>query len=65
MCVFQIATEVADRESALAKKKLIPSSNYKDKYKHLIGEDSAKDAAHTLEANKQFGFGKYTQRREY
>ncbi|XP_077998052.1 sperm-associated antigen 7 homolog [Glandiceps talaboti] len=37
-------------------KDFVPTTNYRDKYKKLIGEDSAKDAAHTLAPNKQFGF---------
>ncbi|CAL8365064.1 unnamed protein product [Lota lota] len=32
-----------------------PSSNYRDKYSHLIGTSAAKDAAHTLEANSAYG----------
>uniref|UniRef100_A0A3B1J3L4 Sperm-associated antigen 7 homolog n=2 Tax=Astyanax mexicanus TaxID=7994 RepID=A0A3B1J3L4_ASTMX len=32
-----------------------PSSNYRDKYSHLIGTSAAKDAAHTLEANRAYG----------
>ncbi|XP_061103795.1 sperm-associated antigen 7 homolog isoform X2 [Conger conger] len=32
-----------------------PSSNYRDKYSHLIGTSAAKDAAHTLEANQAYG----------
>lgn len=32
-----------------------PSTNYRDKYKHLIGTTSAKDAARKTEANKSFG----------
>lgn len=32
-----------------------PSTNYKDKYRHLIGTSSAKDAARKTEANKAFG----------
>lgn len=38
---------------------IIPATNYKDKYKHLIGEDAAKDAAKQTLANKSYGFGKY------
>lgn len=34
-----------------------PNSNYKDKYSHLIGTSAAKDAAHTLEANRTYGCG--------
>ncbi|KAG9338996.1 hypothetical protein JZ751_024394 [Albula glossodonta] len=32
-----------------------PSSNYRDKYSHLIGTSAAKDAAHTLQANRAYG----------
>lgn len=35
---------------------VVPTSNYKDKYIHLIGEDSA--AAIKTESNKTYGFGK-------
>ena len=34
-----------------------PNSNYNDKYKHLIGEESGKSAAQRLETNEQFGCG--------
>ncbi|XP_071476533.1 sperm-associated antigen 7 homolog [Diadema antillarum] len=36
--------------------KVVPSSDYMDKYKGLIGEESAKEAAKHLTPNKQFGF---------
>ncbi|CAI9566824.1 unnamed protein product [Staurois parvus] len=32
-----------------------PNTDYKDKYSHLIGKMAAKDAAHTLQANKAYG----------
>lgn len=32
-----------------------PNSNYRDKYSHLIGTSAAKDAAHTLQANRAYG----------
>ncbi|KAJ8366547.1 hypothetical protein AAFF_G00350720 [Aldrovandia affinis] len=32
-----------------------PNSNYRDKYSHLIGTSAAKDAAHTLQANRSYG----------
>ncbi|KAM8974794.1 sperm-associated antigen 7 [Pelodytes ibericus] len=32
-----------------------PATDYKDKYSHLIGKMAAKDAAHTLQANKAYG----------
>lgn len=34
-----------------------PNTDYKDKYSHLIGKVAAKDAAHTMEANKAYGCG--------
>ncbi|MGH0184600.1 UNVERIFIED_CONTAM: hypothetical protein FKN15_015399 [Acipenser sinensis] len=37
------------------KEEACPSSNYRDKYSHLIGVSAAKEAAHTLEANKTYG----------
>lgn len=46
-------------ESANTKpKKIIPNTNYKDKYAHLIGQDAALDAAKKTETNKSYGFGK-------
>lgn len=41
-----------------SKKEFIPNSNYKEKYEHLIGKESALDAARKTETNKQYGFGK-------
>lgn len=37
-----------------------PTSDYKDKYSHLIGKGAAKDAAHMLQANKTYGCGEAT-----
>lgn len=34
-----------------------PPTDYKDKYRHLIGSDAAKAAARTMEANKAYGCG--------
>ncbi|KAF7666328.1 hypothetical protein LDENG_00110000 [Lucifuga dentata] len=45
--------EVAASQSK--KTKACPNSNYRDKYSHLIGTSAAKDAAHTLEANRSYG----------
>lgn len=36
----------------------MPNTNYKNKYAHLIGEDSALEAARKTETNKSYGFGK-------
>uniref|UniRef100_A0A8C7W9Z2 Sperm-associated antigen 7 homolog n=1 Tax=Oncorhynchus mykiss TaxID=8022 RepID=A0A8C7W9Z2_ONCMY len=41
-----------------------PSSNYRDKYSHLIGTSSAKDAAHTLEANQAYGMVPVANKRD-
>jgi hypothetical protein len=35
-----------------------PAKNYKEKYEHLIGKESALDAAKKTVTNKQYGFGK-------
>lgn len=43
--------------SQVKKPETCPNSNYKDKYSHLIGTSAAKDAAHTLEANRTYGCG--------
>jgi len=40
--------------------KIEPTSNYRDKYNHIIGTSAAKDAAKKTEANKSFGMGKAT-----
>ncbi|KAL4221242.1 Sperm-associated antigen 7 [Mactra antiquata] len=37
-------------------KKVEPASNYRDKYKHLIGETAAKDAAQSTVTNRSYGF---------
>uniref|UniRef100_H3CXF6 Sperm-associated antigen 7 homolog n=1 Tax=Tetraodon nigroviridis TaxID=99883 RepID=H3CXF6_TETNG len=51
--------EMAALEEATSSQKTkpetCPNSNYKDKYSHLIGTSAAKDAAHTLEANRTYG----------
>ncbi|XP_071944344.1 sperm-associated antigen 7-like [Antedon mediterranea] len=48
--------EEAELSSTSKKEKFVPATNYRDKYKKLIGEESAKEAAHNLTPNKQFGF---------
>ena len=47
-----------EAESNKKKEKFIPATNYKDKYKHLIGEEAAVDAARQTTANRSYGFGK-------
>ncbi|KAL5013951.1 hypothetical protein ScPMuIL_008221 [Solemya velum] len=46
-------------------KKVTPASNYQDKYKHLIGEDAAKDAARQTTANKSYGFVPSENKRDH
>lgn len=36
--------------------KIVPSSNYKDKYVHLIGQEAALEAARKTETNEKYGF---------
>ncbi|XP_034034421.1 sperm-associated antigen 7 homolog [Thalassophryne amazonica] len=50
----QAALEKA-ADSQTTKLETCPNSNYRDKYSHLIGTSSAKDAARTLEANRAYG----------
>lgn len=46
----------AEADSNKKTEKVIPASNYKDKYKHLIGDEAAKDAAKQTHANRSYGF---------
>eukprot|EP00058_Branchiostoma_floridae_P028500 XP_002613991.1 hypothetical protein BRAFLDRAFT_113735 [Branchiostoma floridae] len=48
--------QVEEPSSSQASQKVVPMSNYKDKYKHLIGDTSAKAAAQITTANKAYGF---------
>ncbi len=50
---MEAAKLAAERPSVI-----VPASNYKDKYEHLIGKEAAKDAAKLTMANKSYGFGK-------
>ncbi|XP_011502436.1 PREDICTED: sperm-associated antigen 7 homolog [Ceratosolen solmsi marchali] len=45
-----------ERNINTQKRNFIPNSNYKDKYKHLIGEDAALEAARKTEANTSYGY---------
>ena len=40
-------------------KGVTPQSDYKDKYKHLIGDMSAKEAAQSTKTDRSYGFGMY------
>lgn len=50
--------ELLDAELRRTRKpeKFVPNTNYKDKYVHLIGQDSALEAAKKTETNKTYGF---------
>uniref|UniRef100_A0A673MY90 Sperm-associated antigen 7 homolog n=1 Tax=Sinocyclocheilus rhinocerous TaxID=307959 RepID=A0A673MY90_9TELE len=50
----QAALEM-EKASRTQKRPASPNSNYRDKYSHLIGTSAAKDAAHTLQANRAYG----------
>ncbi|XP_002733237.1 sperm-associated antigen 7 homolog [Saccoglossus kowalevskii] len=52
----QSVTETTVTEETTQDKDFVPTTNYRDKYKKLIGDVSAKEGAHTLAPNKQFGF---------
>ncbi|RZF38574.1 hypothetical protein LSTR_LSTR010907 [Laodelphax striatellus] len=47
-----------DDAEEFAKKpdKIVPKSNYQEKYQHLIGTEVAKDAARVTQTNKSYGF---------
>jgi hypothetical protein len=47
--------EKLEAERARTVNKIIPKTDYKDKYEHLIGRDSAIDAAKKTDANKSYG----------
>jgi len=48
--------EEEEKKRAKGKKeKFVPRTNYKAKYEHLIGSESALDAARVMETNKSFG----------
>lgn len=55
--------EVLAREQTAAESgetvDVVPKTNYKAKYVHLIGEDAALEAAKKTETNKSYGFGEY------
>lgn len=44
-------------KSRKRKNDFVPNSNYKDKYEHLIGKESALEAAKKTEANSSYGCG--------
>ncbi|XP_030648730.1 sperm-associated antigen 7 homolog [Chanos chanos] len=51
----EMAALEQEAASQTVKRPVSPNSNYRDKYSHLIGTSAAKDAAHTLQANRAYG----------
>ncbi|CAJ0963849.1 unnamed protein product [Ranitomeya imitator] len=51
----ELAQREAEKDAMKTPSSVNPNSDYKDKYSHLIGKMAAKDAAHTLQANKAYG----------
>ena len=52
---------VADRAQSSSKiSTQPPPSFYKDKYRHLLGTDSGKDAARATKSNSAYGYGQFT-----
>ena len=51
-----------EEEERMKNKNVQPTTNYMDKYTHLIGAVAAKDAAQKTQMNKQYGFGKMSTR---
>ncbi|XP_068129997.1 sperm-associated antigen 7 [Hyperolius riggenbachi] len=49
------AQKQAEADALRGPSSVNPNTDYKDKYSHLIGKIAAKDAAHTLQANKAYG----------
>ena len=48
---------VVTARSASKKAAQPPPTYYKDKYKHLLGADSGKDAARVTKSNSAYGYG--------
>ncbi|XP_005110156.1 sperm-associated antigen 7 homolog [Aplysia californica] len=53
-----------EEESRKQSLKETPASNYRDKYKHLIGDEAAKDAAREMVSNSSYGFVPATNKRD-
>ena len=51
-------SEASHSRSSPGRAAVPPASNYKDKYKHLLGEESGKMAARATKSNVAYGVGK-------
>lgn len=47
--------EAKEELESLKKKKIVPVTNYREKYEHLIGKDTGKEAATIAKPSEQFG----------
>lgn len=59
VCVQRAKEVLLEKDRAIVSEAVVPTSNYKDKYVHLIGQEAALEAARKTESNKSYGFGKY------
>ena len=60
MISYQEQERITSEAEAAMKKKAIPSGNYRDKYRHLIGDDNiSKDDAKSTATDRSYGFGMY------
>lgn len=57
-CLQRAHQKLIDHEKTRKTVEVVPTSNYKDKYVHLIGQDAALEAAKKTKSNKNYGFGK-------
>lgn len=51
--------KLIEKEKATVSAVVAPTSNYKDKYVHLIGQEAALEAARKTTSNKSYGIGEY------
>ena len=51
---------LSEEADAARQKKQLPAGNYRDKYRHLIGDDTvSKDDAKSTATNRSYGFGQF------
>lgn len=52
----RVKKKLIEHEKTQKSEVVVPHSNYKDKYVHLIGQEAALEAARKTESNKSYGF---------
>ena len=56
--MVQEEERVSEEADAAQRKKQTPAGNYREKYRHLIGDDTvSKDDAKSTATNRSYGFG--------